>query len=488
MKRSLLAAALLGLLFAPLASAASEGNIAIDGMELQGDASTSGFLELFHADGSMPLTLTGTAASVRVEQFERASMTPGGLITTFDPTYCKVHDGTWICHDVTEYYYEGVEMTGTSSDYTLQAFPYDGRVRMLQYVEGASITYAASALLPGGNGGHVEEQQAGFEDDMRDALGPLGGGPGGDESDFSSRFLSEESLIASAPQMTESTLQGDFVLELMGVEIELSSTTDDARFVSGTATEGDRDVVQFTRLYFQGANIDIHQRGGATSWAQGGMNIESAGAQVTLQGARGLLMDDGSEQQLNGEDYQFFSPIDAALDAESGALNAQFAGEQAAVDPSTQAATTSPTGWLMYALIAAGIVAAIGLGLFLRRRPSIQSIEALLEGGQYNRAAKVATRAIRREPTKESAHLARAIAWSRSGRPERVVDQLTRFIKRHDPSDGTLHYVLGLAHKDLGEEQAARQIMQEAVRRTPSLLSQIDPSVTQAGMDAHVYT
>ncbi|HET6398102.1 MAG TPA: hypothetical protein VFH47_00935, partial [Candidatus Thermoplasmatota archaeon] len=44
---------------------------------------------------------------------------------------------------------------------------------------------------------------------------------------------------------------------------------------------------------------------------------------------------------------------------------------------------------------------------------------------------------------------------------------------QRDPSDGSLHYVLGLALLDLGKDEEARQALSEAARRTPALAAEV---------------
>ena len=157
--------------------------------------------------------------------------------------------------------------------------------------------------------------------------------------------------------------------------------------------------------------------------------------------------------------------------------------------PSATVTPHDPLPWLWGAigLVAAGIVA----WLATRGRPDLRSIEVALESGHYGKAARLSTRVLRKDPLQESAHLSRAIAWSRAGHPGRVLRAVGRFLERHDPTDGTLHYVLGLAHKDLGDDEAARQAIAEAVDRTPSLLMEVEPILRPARAfhsDAQAYT
>jgi predicted Zn-dependent protease len=123
------------------------------------------------------------------------------------------------------------------------------------------------------------------------------------------------------------------------------------------------------------------------------------------------------------------------------------------------------------------LVAAIGVGVLRRvlRMPALADVEHAIEEGEYRRAAHMAGRILSRLPGSEEALLGRAIALSKHGDNQAVVAELSRHLAAKPASDGTLHYVLGLAQLEVGRKEEAQASLKEAVRLTPSLQAEVAP-------------
>lgn len=290
--------------------------------------------------------------------------------------------------------------------------------------------------------------------------------------------------VLSTVQGTDSTVTvtGDFIMEVAGLSMSVGYL-DSAPNVYPTGWSEREDVqaeffedrdFQILRLSLQDATVAFTMEGlTKMEMASKAVDLMSTTASLYVAGATGQL-DDGA---VGVSPVEFLPPYQATMGHDGQSVGATIV--PAIVTP--EAASMMERAWFqwfLYGLAAVLFVLAI-VGLVVRQTtmPPLPSIESALEQGQYRKAARLAGRVIRREPMQESAQLARAIAWSRMGAHERIIRHLEPFLRRHEPSDGTIHYVLGLAHHDAGNADAAREAMAAAVARTPSLLSEVDPDL-----------
>lgn len=281
-------------------------------------------------------------------------------------------------------------------------------------------------------------------------------------------------------------LEGDFTLEVMGVDFlmrdaagrttMLHSGTDRDGWVPGI--ESARAVTSsFLRITVTGGHADILVRDDATAVEWTGLRAATVtdGA-VSMSQASGLAEFGGEERRIEGESLRSTGVTTLAITAGDGDLPVELTR----ADPAVAARATAPAlpGGLAAWIAGGGAFAAAGavaVALAVRRRhvPALADVEAAIEAGHYRRAAADAARILRHRPTSEDALLSRAIALCKAGRPKRVVAELLRHLHARKPSDGSLHYVLGLAYLDMGQRAHAAEVFGEAVRRTPSLLTDV---------------
>lgn len=273
------------------------------------------------------------------------------------------------------------------------------------------------------------------------------------------------------------TIVGDLVLEMTGITLHAAGADGEADLasgswresVAGSPVDAKRDVL--ARLFLQGATLRISTVGGEplAQWASRGLDAVVDG-EATLEGATGTLASDGEVLELRDQTYVVAAGNALRLDPGEGTLAMSVAPA-----PNAQAATPVRDGEAPALLVAIGAVlallAAMALGLLRRATtaPDLRSVEAAIEAGRYARAARMAGRILRARPGLEDAVLGRAIALSRAGRSARAVAVVQEQLATRGASDGSLHYVLGLALLDLGRKDEARAALAEAVRRTPAL-------------------
>lgn len=315
---------------------------------------------------------------------------------------------------------------------------------------------------------------------MKDGAAP------GDDFIQTRDFEDYWSILYDAPHVvhrdqggaTGVTVSGTFVVELFGVTLQAEDASGrmitlesglwhdpivDDPLSAGPA----RERTVFVRLFLQDAVLDLNAQGGnpVVFWATPTLSSQHAGEAV-LQDATGTMDSRG----LNGERYVVPAGSSLALaPASSGlAVHAQPAN---VVGPP---AGTAWNGWIGAGAVLA-LVGAIAVGLVARavNRPDMRAVEAAIEGGRHDKAARMAKRILHRIPGLEDAALARAIALSRGGHPQGAVQAVRDQLAHHDASDGSLHYVMGLSLLDLGQHADARVALDEAVRRTPALAADV---------------
>lgn len=269
---------------------------------------------------------------------------------------------------------------------------------------------------------------------------------------------------------THGVVRGDFIVEVLGIDLLLEAEGADGRVLhsgvdrhtfSGqqTATE----TVWFLRMFIQDGTLEFRSTHTTVQWAMRAINVTGDSGPLMLQGTQGP------------QDVRFPSGYVGTLTPNEHSRLRLTLRESSNPMMPTAAFWAPPTGFNPVPIAAALLaVALVTLTVrTLRTAPPLAHMESALEAGAFSRAARLAGRILRTDPKRESAHLGRAIALSRSGRPERVVRDLEPFLQGNEPTDGTLHYVLGLAYQDLGKEKDAARALSEAVRRTPALAQQI---------------
>lgn len=278
-------------------------------------------------------------------------------------------------------------------------------------------------------------------------------------------------------------VDGDFVVEMSGLTLadpaDPSTTLESGKWTSPIAgtppqTQGAAYHVRqvFLRLTVTGGALDVGTEAGSPDlyWAASDVSSVHSGA-VTLKDA--VWNGDGAVQT------RAVVPANSVLAIRPQGTQLAVGVSDAPAGP--QGAVAQVAGPASAALVGTGAVlalaAAVGVGVLRRvlRLPALADVEGAIEAGEYRKAARLARRILARLPGSEEALLGRAIALSKDGRPDVVVDELTRRLAERPASDGALHYVLGLAQLEVGREEDGHRSLREAVRLTPSLHAQVAP-------------
>jgi hypothetical protein len=282
------------------------------------------------------------------------------------------------------------------------------------------------------------------------------------------------------------TVSGDMVVEVMGIHVRAQGGDTDATLESGAwrepveplpgGTEAalfeERQV--FVRMVLHGATVELGNDGGAPhiTWASREITSSFSGPVTLGPGIAGpqaerVVLDAGSRLRL--------VPVGDQLAIEVAPANLGTHGMLASVPAPTSAALIGAG-----AVLALGIAVGIGVLRRLLRLPALADVETAIEEGEYRKAARLAARILTRLPGSEEALLGRAIALSKGGRSQDVVAELTSHLALRPASDGTLHYVLGLAQLETGQAAEAQASLREAVRLTPSLQAEVAPRLGKA--------
>lgn len=294
-------------------------------------------------------------------------------------------------------------------------------------------------------------------------------------------------------------VQGDFLLEFIGLRVSLEAEgLEETHYETGQSETVGDDLAgvsdqKLLRLLVRGGDLYLRQEnspGRLTQLAAVSADVQGDDGRLSLHRFQDVL-DIGTPTDRS---VRFLRGYEGSLAPRDERVVLTLAGsDREGVAPAS--AWLSPAGFNPLPIVA-GLVTVALIAVALRTgrgTPQLAHMEDALEAGCFGRAARLAGRILRTDPARESAHLGRAIALSRTGRPERVVRDLKRFLRDHEPSDGTLHYVLGLAYRDLGREAAAEEALSEAVQRTPALAQQVPdmPAPPRRGAaegDAQGYT
>lgn len=365
------------------------------------------------------------------------------------------------------------------------------------FASGAAVTTSTSSVGLGGLS-HATANQWGISEsesgDATEADQP-------DDQMFT-RFRVDRPVLLGTidAASTTLTLRGDGVLEVSGLDITLTDASGAVTTVhTGTSLtpvqtgpNGDgiyrmsTDFARITVTTLDGS-LELASPAGVLQWAADQVSAISAGVAHINEAGGTLREPDGHEQTLAASDLRLEGRNDLELQAlGKDMLDIQLTGYDAdgRPYPALRASLTRPDDWILavigvFVALAALAFAAMAMLLHARRAPSQAEVESALVRGQYERAASMAGRILRSKPGLEDAVISRAIALAKQGQPARVVAELTAHIGRKDPSDGVVHYVLGLAYLDLGKKDQARKALQEAVRRTPALLPEANSRLGQ---------
>lgn len=316
------------------------------------------------------------------------------------------------------------------------------------------------------------------------------------------QFRYPSPLVLTLPEgAVDITVEGSFVLEFLGISGTIAGDGGSHDVKSGLwhkplAPGAPNDPAyqeerSFLRVAVTGGSAhlvfaaDVQKQwagSGSTFTVQERLLLTSATGQVSTQDGKTVSVN-AAHYSLPGHNAVQATPATTGLDLAVTGLGAD--GQP--LQPGTATMQTVPVG-LLWGL-GAGITALLAVGALVwflatrRRDPAMPDVEAALEAGKYRRAARDAGRILRRHPGMETALISRAIALSKAGKNRRVVAEVARHLQRAEPSDGVLHYVLGIAYVDLGQKKEAEGAFQEALRRTPDLLPEVRtrmPSVSSA--------
>ncbi len=299
--------------------------------------------------------------------------------------------------------------------------------------------------------------------------------------EFARRTLPGPLLLHSATSHPALGLaSGYMIVEFTGALGELSNATGTWELDGRTTTTmdlpgaGPLDSQQqtnherFVRMVITKGALNLATEGGSAVVLVGAseMSFQPEGA-LHLLGATGTLQVKGTS--INADDEPLTLPAGTPfglMPTNDAVLVSPIASSSpgGTIVDAQAPATVAIASVVMAALAAAGYLVARRV-----RKPAFASVEQALEQGAYRKAARLAGSILRRDPSQENAMLGRAIALTRSGHSDRAAAELRSHLAAAEPSDGSLHYVLGLAYLDMGQAQEARSTLGEAVRRTPSL-------------------
>ena len=317
--------------------------------------------------------------------------------------------------------------------------------------------------------------------------------PAGDPSDdavFAHPIAAGQRIVTTAASASALDLTGSFTLELFGVSGRLAGTDgawdlESGRWTEPAAPGAPSDSVRTVRESFLRLKVQDGSLTAAITSAEllqfSDVVVTTESSSMALEGATGsFILDSGGEQRVAGSRFTIDGRTRAQAEPSDAGVRLAFTGLDASGAPRQAPAATAlriPEE-MAVALTALFLLAAAAAGILayaLRRPATMADVESRLVGGRYLAAARVAGRVLRRRPDSEEAMISRAVALTKAGRPRRVVRELTAHMAQRDPSDGVLHYVLGLAYLDLGEQAPGEAALREAMRRTPALAPQVKP-------------
>ncbi|MGB0653673.1 MAG: hypothetical protein ACPGQL_10795 [Thermoplasmatota archaeon] len=357
----------------------------------------------------------------------------------------------------------------------------------LQAVDGFYIGQDGLALqAPGGSGEPILPENS--------IIKPANG------TDFKIREVAGDWVLSNTDEGAASfRLEGNFEIEMIGVTLRGLAAEGEQEVRSGyfraplaPATSSERvvgyDNFTMARLMVVGGVLEltailpgpgVQMTSGSFQWALAGVNAASKGT-VALSGATGELEDGGAQRTLRGQSEVFQGSYEWLTrpleDAERPGLGMTVAPasarDLAEWTPATITPSPGSSTWNVIP-VAAGVAvflaAALAFVAMRLRRVDYDDVEAALEGQRFPEAARLARRLLRRDGGHEEAAISLGVALTKAGRPHEAVAAVQQHVVVHEPSDGVLHYVLGLAFLESGQEDAARAALGEALERTPAL-------------------
>lgn len=303
-------------------------------------------------------------------------------------------------------------------------------------------------------------------------------------------------------------LAGNFIIEMTGVTVRVENAETAMEIKSGLTAGPLREDLDpyigaaaryqnstFLRLYVKQAEgqLQVINPEGMTQYALKSADAATQG-RVVMEEATGSF-------QHGGETTDIMTPrtymiagrysLTAAATAENMRLDLvrrDAPGPLASLLPAeatvnVQQAQQVPMAPLLIVAGAVFVLAVAAVGRFWAlRRCDQEDLEAALEAQAYGRAARIGQQLLKRNYEDEEAAIGRAIALTKGGAPSQAVVELHERFREGEPSDGVLHYVLGLAHVALQQREQARSAFTEAVRRTPALLPELQANPDTAGV------
>lgn len=318
----------------------------------------------------------------------------------------------------------------------------------------------------------------------------------------SSNLVGPFAFMAAQSGSLAAVATGDLMIELKGIAFQLEGASGTHTLYSTrTATPLEPGVPAaaahqeddaFLRIYLHDAVVrfstsNLH---GEAQLASGGGDMEIHGA-TTFHGATGVVEDAAGDRRLQGDAYEVRRPLAFVVEPARSELSVLQLREPEAdrptgtmVDPTR---VLAPTAWF-WILGGLAVASMASFGVLLARRsaslPRLDQVEAALEAGRHRRAERLARRILDRDPGQEGAAIALGIACLKGGRPRDAIAAIEQRLDQEEPTDGVLHYVLGLAHYAVDQDTSARQALREAVRRTPALAAEVRAYMDRSGKGA----
>lgn len=289
------------------------------------------------------------------------------------------------------------------------------------------------------------------------------------------------------------TWRGDFTLEAVGIAGDVTTADRGWSFESGRwetpladgqpAQENAHAVREvFLRVRVEDGVLSFSAPDASAAWSGPSLLSTYLDGVATLESATGMVSAaDGQAVRVSSPRLALAGPQGLASRPEGSGLDVDLVPVDAQGRPLPEAAVAlAAPAAVLEGILAGTAVLAIGLSItyvvyrrYMRRLPILADVEAALEANAFRRAAREARRILHRRPDSEDAMLSRAIALSKSGRHRAVAREVRHHLQARRPTDGVLHYVLGVAQQELGRLEEARASFEEAVRRTPALLKDV---------------
>lgn len=309
----------------------------------------------------------------------------------------------------------------------------------------------------------------------------LGGEPREQTNYFSPVSVSGAWLLGAADGGRISMrVHGDFILEMErvdlgvdGVPVVQSTVSYEAisRHAGGTEDIAGYMVERFVRVQVTGGLLEFTHPSmtGDFRWLVDETAVQADGP-ISLVGARGIL--DGTEYT---GDVATLDDVAVEVSPVEGGVHASVQ-EQSSPATSVSAPLTRDGSTLAIIVVAALLLAggaAIVLARWLRT-PDLREVESALAQGDFQQAAQLSRRILRRRPQDEAVAVARVIALSKADRHDDVIREVEARLERFTPEDGVMEYLLGCSYIQKGAREKAGAFLKAAAKRTPSLQSDVD--------------